>query len=116
MAGNLAGAKLIGVNSSEDLKHKYFDEYLRVNIDKNLERRAILEVAQHELTNEFYILKLEVLKAYVICCLENQTTSDDTFAIKLKEYSKAYDKLLSEAKLKELDGYIDKYNCPIARG
>lgn len=76
--------------------YEYKDSYL--TIDQDREDRAIVDVEIHGLVDTYYIEKLTVYKAYIIACIEDVRSTDDTFSAKLKYYRTEFDKTLSEAK------------------
>jgi len=42
--------------------------------------------------------QLTVYRAYVIACIEDMSSPDDTYSAKLKHYQKEFDKALGDAK------------------
>ena len=121
--GELIGAYIIDANNLKSLEYSYYDEYLRPNILPHTELRAKLEINYLGLKNEFFKNKLVVLKTYIICCLENQTTADDLFATKLKQYKTEFESIynlaLQDKKQSELSDSafaLNDFNCPIMRG
>ena len=81
--------------------------------------RAKTEINYLKLKNELFISKLVVLKAYIICCLENGTSADDLFAVKLKQYKAEFEAVLALAlqdKAQNGSTFINAFNAPLLRG
>ena len=60
-----------------------------------------------------------VLKTYIICCLENQTSADDLFAVKLKQYKaefEAVQALALQDKAQNGSTFLNAFNAPLLRG
>ena len=115
----LMGACVLDENRS--LEYDYCDEYLKKEINKSTELRAKTQINYLKLKNEFFIAKLVVLKTYIICCLENQTSADDLFAVKLKQYKAEFESVqalaLQDKAQNELkDSFINAFNAPLLRG
>lgn len=117
-------AELIGgyvLDENRGLEYDYYDEYLKQNISPHTELRAKTEINYLKLKNEFFISKLVVLKAYIICCLENQTSADDLFAVKLKQYKAEFEAVLAlalqdKAQTELSSTFINAFNAPLLRG
>ena len=119
VSAELMGACVLDENRS--LEYDYCDEYLKQHINKSTELRAKTEINYLKLKNEFFIAKLVVLKTYIICCLENQTSADDLFAVKLKQYKAEFESVqalaLQDKAQNELkDSFINAFNAPLLRG
>ena len=109
------------LDENTSLEYDYYDEYLKQNISPHTELRAKSEINYLKLKNEFFISKLVVLKAYIICCLENQTSADDLFAVKLKQYKTEFESMqalaLQDKAQTELSStFINAFNAPLLRG
>ena len=107
------------LDENTSLEYDYYDEYLKQNISPHTELRAKSEINYLKLKNEFFISKLVVLKAYIICCLENQTSADDLFAVKLKQYKAEFEAVLALAlqdKAQNGSTFINAFNAPLLRG
>ena len=107
------------LDENTSLEYDYYDEYLKQNISPNTELRAKTEINYLKLKNEFFISKLVVLKTYIICCLENQTSADDLFAVKLKQYKAEFEAVLALAlqdKAQNGSTFINAFNAPLLRG
>ena len=107
------------LDENTSLEYDYYDEYLKQNISPHTELRAKTEINYLKLKNEFFISKLVVLKAYIICCLENQTSADDLFAVKLKQYKAEFESVQALAlqdKAQNGSTFINAFNAPLLRG
>lgn len=107
------------LDENRGLEYDYYDEYLKQNISPHTELRAKTEINYLKLKNEFFISKLVVLKAYIICCLENQTSADDLFAVKLKQYKAEFEAVLALAlqdKAQNGSTFLNAFNAPLLRG
>ena len=107
------------LDENTSLEYDYYDEYLKQNISPHTELRAKTEINYLKLKNEFFISKLVVLKTYIICCLENQTSADDLFAVKLKQYKAEFEAVLALAlqdKAQNGSTFINAFNAPLLRG
>ena len=107
------------LDENTSLEYDYYDEYLKQNISPHTELRAKTEINYLKLKNEFFISKLVVLKTYIICCLENQTSADDLFAVKLKQYKaefEAVQALALQDKAQNGSTFINAFNAPLLRG
>ena len=109
------------LDENRGLEYDYYDEYLKQNISPHTELRAKSEINYLKLKNELFISKLVVLKAYIICCLENQTSADDLFAVKLKQYKTEFESMqalaLQDKAQTELSStFINAFNAPLLRG
>ena len=115
-------AELIGgyvLDENRGLEYDYYDEYLKPNISPHTELRAKSEINYLKLKNELFISKLVVLKAYIICCLENGTSADDLFAVKLKQYKaefEAVQALALQDKAQNGSTFLNAFNAPLLRG
>ena len=121
MLAELIGACVLDENTITSLEYDYYDEYLKQNISPNTELRAKTEINYLKLKNEFFISKLVVLKTYILCCLENQTSADDLFAVKLKQYKTEFESMqalaLQDKAQTELSStFINAFNAPLLRG
>ena len=121
MLAELIGACVLDENTITSLEYDYYDEYLKQNISPHTELRAKTEINYLKLKNEFFISKLVVLKTYIICCLENQTSADDLFAVKLKQYKTEFESMqalaLQDKAQTELSStFINAFNAPLLRG
>lgn len=103
--------------------YDYTDEYLEIT--EKIEAEAVAEISQFKFTNDFFIKKLTILKAYIICCLTNQTQESDLYEIKLKHYKSEFETTLNEAKQdkaqtqaekNDKNSYLTKFNAPLYRG
>lgn len=78
----------------------YTDAYLKTRVTVDIENRAMAEI---DAIRAFptapvnYRESLIRLRAYIITCLEQGSTSDDVFAAKLTAYRKEYDAALAAA-------------------
>ena len=109
------------LDENRGLEYDYYDEYLKQNISPHTELRAKTEINYLKLKNEFFISKLVVLKAYIICCLENGTSADDLFAVKLKQYKAEFESvqalaLQDKAQTELSSTFINAFNAPLLRG
>ena len=109
------------LDENRGLEYDYYDEYLKQNISPNTELRAKTEINYLKLKNEFFISKLVVLKTYILCCLENQTSADDLFAVKLKQYKTEFESvqalaLQDKAQTELSSTFINAFNAPLLRG
>ena len=109
------------LDENRGLEYDYYDEYLKQNISPHTELRAKSEINYLKLKNEFFISKLVVLKTYIICCLENQTSADDLFAVKLKQYKAEFESvqalaLQDKAQTELSSTFINAFNAPLLRG
>ena len=107
------------LDENRGLEYDYYDEYLKQNISPHTELRAKSEINYLKLKNEFFISKLVVLKAYIICCLENGTSADDLFAVKLKQYKaefEAVQALALQDKAQNGSTFLNAFNAPLLRG
>ena len=109
------------LDENTSLEYDYYDEYLKQNISPNTELRAKTEINYLKLKNEFFISKLVVLKTYILCCLENQTSADDLFAVKLKQYKTEFESvqalaLQDKAQTELSSTFINAFNAPLLRG
>ena len=107
------------LDENTSLEYDYYDEYLKQNISPHTELRAKSEINYLKLKNEFFISKLVVLKTYIICCLENQTSADDLFAVKLKQYKAEFESVQALAlqdKAQNGSTFINAFNAPLLRG
>ena len=107
------------LDENTSLEYDYYDEYLKQNISPHTELRAKSEINYLKLKNELFISKLVVLKAYIICCLENGTSADDLFAVKLKQYKAEFEAVLALAlqdKAQNGSTFINAFNAPLLRG
>ena len=90
------------------LQYTYTDGMLRSKITEAVEARAVEFVkkrgefdytdANGELVT-MYTEGLRIYAAYIIVSLDNSTTGGDPYYSKLKEYSAAFDKELTSARL-----------------
>lgn len=80
------------------LQHTYADAYLAPRVTQAREDQAISDVADLGTLPAAWVSRLVVLRAYVITCLENMQSDDDTFAAKLAAYRKDYDATLMQAR------------------
>lgn len=76
--------------------YEYKDSYLA--IDQDREDRAVADVDVYNLTDQYYLEKLIIYKAYIIACIDDIRSPDDTFSAKLKYYQIEFDKALRDAK------------------
>lgn len=78
---------------------EYFDSYLAPLIAKtpDYETRAAADVAQLGTFPAPWPDQLTVLRAYLLCCLENSASAEDVFSLKLKQYQKEWDFTLRQA-------------------
>ena len=109
------------LDENTSLEYDYYDEYLKQNISSHTELRAKSEINYLKLKNEFFISKLVVLKTYILCCLENQTSADDLFAVKLKQYKTEFESvqalaLQDKAQTELSSTFINAFNAPLLRG
>ena len=109
------------LDENRGLEYDYYDEYLKQNISSHTELRAKSEINYLKLKNELFIYKLVVLKAYIICCLENGTSADDLFAVKLKQYKAEFEAVLAlalqdKAQTELSSTFINAFNAPLLRG
>jgi len=100
------------------MTYEYKDSYLM--IDQDREDRAIADVAIYGLNNAYYVEKLTIYKAYIIACIEDIKSPDDTFSAKLKYYKTEFDKALNEALAEktttETGVKTSVWSTPIGRG
>lgn len=78
----------------------YTDAYLKNRVTVDVESRAIGEIdaiRTFPSTPINWREKLIVLRAYIITCLEQGSSSDDVFSSKLSAYRKEYDSTLASA-------------------
>jgi hypothetical protein len=80
------------------LEHTYYDAYLKAHVTEERETRAASEVAEFGTFATEWEDRLEVLRTYVITCLECQAQPDDLFAQKLKNYRAEFDSVLAQAR------------------
>lgn len=80
------------------LVHTYADAYLAPRVTEARETQAAADVAQLGTLPEAWVTRLTVLRAYVITCLENMASADDTFAAKLSAYRKDYEAAIPQAR------------------
>lgn len=80
---------------------EYHDAYLAPLIDATpeWETRAIEDVAQLGAFSAPWPDKLTVLRAYILCCLENSASAEDVFTLKLKQYQDEFKETLKQARL-----------------
>lgn len=79
---------------------EYHDAYLSPLIDQTpeWEARAAQDVAQLGSFPGPWPDKLTTLRAYILCCLESNASSDDVFSVKLKQYQIEFKDALSAAR------------------
>jgi hypothetical protein len=80
------------------LTHTYNDAYLKTRITEDIETRAAADVADYGEFPDEWTDKLEILRAYILACLELGGKSDDTFSAKLKQYRDEWKEALPMAK------------------
>jgi hypothetical protein len=78
--------------------YNYNDAYLTKRMTFEREQQAIDDVARYGVTDSYWLEQLTVYRAYVIACVEDMSSPDDTYSAKLKHYQKEFDKALGEAK------------------
>lgn len=77
----------------------YTDSYLKNRMTDDLESRAIDDVAQLGTFPDPWQDKLAVIRAYILCCLENVASDEDTFSVKLKQYQGEWKAMLQQAQI-----------------
>lgn len=80
------------------LANTYADQYLCRLVTPDIEARAAAHVASLGTFPPAHVAALQVLRAYVITCLESMKTPEDLFSAKLAAYRKEYDAALSQAR------------------
>ena len=77
----------------------YTDSYLKNRMSEDLETRAMEDVAQLGTFPDPWPGKLAVIRAYILCCLENVASDEDTFSVKLKQYQGEWKTMLQQAQI-----------------
>lgn len=76
----------------------YTDAYLARGISQSIEDRAFADVDElGDFTSEWRD-RLTVCRGYILVCLEKGSQADDTYQMKLGQYRKEFEFLLSQAK------------------
>lgn len=100
--------------------YSYNDAYLAKRMTIEREQQAIDDIERHGITDVYWLEQLTVYRAYVIACIEDMSSPDDTYSAKLKHYQKEFDKTLGEAKASKAttDTGItaSSWSCEIGRG
>lgn len=80
---------------------EYHDAYLAPLIagNEDWETRAIADVAELGTFPDPWPDKLAVLRAYLLCCLENLAEETDVFSAKLKQYQPEFRAALNAARI-----------------
>ena len=78
--------------------YEYHDALLKTDVTPEVESRAIADVAFDGSFSDEWLAKLVVLRAYFIICLDQSTTPDDAFSVKMKYYEKEYKNTLLNAR------------------
>lgn len=76
----------------------YTDAYLSRSITASIEERAFEDVDQLGTFPTEWRNKLAVVRAYILTCLEKCAQSGDTYEVKLAQYRKEFDFVLTQAK------------------
>jgi len=76
----------------------YEDAYLKAQVTPSRAERAEADVAAFGTFTGDWPVKLAVLRAYIIVCLECQAQPDDLFAQKLKHYRQEFEATLGMAR------------------
>lgn len=79
------------------LNHTYHDAYLAPIVTEEREARAVDFVADLGTLPAAWVARLQVLRAYVIVCLESNQSGEDLFAVKLRTYQSEFDSALRSA-------------------
>ena len=68
----------------------YADDYLEPLVTSEREARAADDVAALGTFNADWVARLQVLRVYILICLESTAHPEDAFASKLKQYRIEY--------------------------
>lgn len=76
----------------------YADAYLAPLANEEREDRALEDVRTHGAFPVFWEERLQVLRVYILICLESLNSPDDAFSAKLKQYQGEFRVALSQAR------------------
>lgn len=76
----------------------YADAYLAPLANDEREERALEDVRVYGAFPAFWEERLQVLRVYVLICLESLSSPEDTFSAKLKQYQGEFRAALSQAR------------------
>lgn len=79
------------------LTNTYTDAYLAPLVTEEREARAVSYVADLGTFPAAWVTRLQVLRAYVLVCLESNQSGEDLFAVKLRTYQAEFDTALKAA-------------------
>lgn len=76
----------------------YADAYLARLVTEEREARALADVAALGTFTADWTTRLQVLRVYILICLESTNSPDDAFAAKLTQYRKEFTQALLAAR------------------
>jgi hypothetical protein len=76
----------------------YTDAYLSRSITESIETRAFADVDELGTFQSDWRNRMTVVRAYILTCLEKGAQAGDTYEMKLGQYRKEFDFVLSQAK------------------
>lgn len=80
------------------LQHAYLDGYLAPLVTEARETQAASDVVVYGTLPAGWIVRLVIVRTYIITCIECQKAPDDTFSAKLSSYRKEFDQVLQLAR------------------
>lgn len=86
------------------LANTYTDALLAPKMTEAVEARAVADVADLGTLPASWVSRLQVLRAYVLLCLDKGTDADDAYAAKLAAYRKEWADCLAQARSAQAAG------------
>lgn len=78
--------------------YEYHDDLLKTRVTPEIESRAVADVGLDGNFPDEWLVKLVVLRVYLIICMDKSTNPDDAFAMKMKYYKDEYKNTLLNAR------------------
>ena len=97
----------------------YQDAYLKSRITADIEDRAYADVDRLGDFPETWRDDLAVIRAYILTCIEKQSSGEDLFTAKLGTYRLEFDALLKQARAAKAEATSTSpafFTVPIRRG